>query len=293
MNRWSNNGALDRVCEPVQREQIIRIKLEVLSIDSTVVRVHPDGTGALKRPELRGVGKPYRRRDRHSREVPPGAPPAIPKPSAEAPSAADPRESPPRHLTSGSARVSSRRTTWPASTRSETPPRKYGSCRWNRYSVRSPDWILRALTGSSPAARRARLPDGSEVRQTRSGPLPKSAQFSVAFDMDMNNHPEAQKTRPRTADLTRLATERETARLAARPTWPGPPSAEPSRNAAGRHGDTPPSVTAAPSGRDRRNRSSRLSPDRWQHPALVAAGPCRRPLRSRYPLPHPQLSTTS
>ena len=52
MNRWSKNGVLDRVFEHLQRERILRIKLEVLSIDSTVVKVHPDGTGALKKTAL-------------------------------------------------------------------------------------------------------------------------------------------------------------------------------------------------------------------------------------------------
>ena len=46
-NRWSKNEVLDRVFEHLQQERILRIKLEVLSIDSTVVKVHPDGTGAL------------------------------------------------------------------------------------------------------------------------------------------------------------------------------------------------------------------------------------------------------
>ena len=46
-NRWSKNGVLDRVFEHLQQERILRIKLDVLSIDSTVVKVHPDGTGAL------------------------------------------------------------------------------------------------------------------------------------------------------------------------------------------------------------------------------------------------------
>ena len=48
MNRWSKNGVLDRVFEQLQREQIVRIKLEALSLDSTIVKVHPDGTGAKK-----------------------------------------------------------------------------------------------------------------------------------------------------------------------------------------------------------------------------------------------------
>ena len=47
MNRWSKNGVLDRVFEHLQREQIVRIKLEAVSLDSTIVKVHPDGTGAL------------------------------------------------------------------------------------------------------------------------------------------------------------------------------------------------------------------------------------------------------
>ena len=49
MNRWSKNGVLDRVFEHLQRAQLIRIKLEAVSLDSTIVKVHPDGTGALKK----------------------------------------------------------------------------------------------------------------------------------------------------------------------------------------------------------------------------------------------------
>ena len=46
MNRWSKNGVLDRVFEQLQREQIVSVKLEAVSLDSTIVKVHPDGTGA-------------------------------------------------------------------------------------------------------------------------------------------------------------------------------------------------------------------------------------------------------
>ena len=49
MNRWSKNGVLDQVFEHLQREQIVRIKLEAMSMDSTIVKVHPDGTGAPKK----------------------------------------------------------------------------------------------------------------------------------------------------------------------------------------------------------------------------------------------------
>ena len=49
MNRWSKNGVLNRVFEKLQSEQIVRIKIEAFSLDSTSVKVRPDGTGALKK----------------------------------------------------------------------------------------------------------------------------------------------------------------------------------------------------------------------------------------------------
>jgi transposase len=49
MNRWAKKGLLDRVFEQLQVEQIVRIRIEAFSIDSTSVKVHPDGTGALKK----------------------------------------------------------------------------------------------------------------------------------------------------------------------------------------------------------------------------------------------------
>ena len=51
MNRWSKSGVLDRVFALLQREQIVRIKIEAVSLDSTIVKVHPDGTGALKKTD--------------------------------------------------------------------------------------------------------------------------------------------------------------------------------------------------------------------------------------------------
>ena len=49
MSRWSRAGVIERVFERLQREQIIRIKIEAVSLDSTIIKVHPDGTGALKK----------------------------------------------------------------------------------------------------------------------------------------------------------------------------------------------------------------------------------------------------
>jgi transposase len=53
MNRWSKSGAMDRVFEKLQLEQIVRIRIEAFSLDSTSVKVHPDGTGALKKTDLK------------------------------------------------------------------------------------------------------------------------------------------------------------------------------------------------------------------------------------------------
>ena len=49
MNRWSKSGVLDRVFEQLRKEGIVEVSLDVLSLDSTTVKVHPDGTGALKK----------------------------------------------------------------------------------------------------------------------------------------------------------------------------------------------------------------------------------------------------
>ena len=64
MNRWSKSGVLDHVFEQLQREQIVRIRVEAVSLDSTTVKVHPDGMGALKKTDRKpsanhaGAGPP-------------------------------------------------------------------------------------------------------------------------------------------------------------------------------------------------------------------------------------------
>jgi len=49
MNRWSKAGVLDQVFARLQAEQILAIHIECVSLDSTTIKVHPDGTGALKK----------------------------------------------------------------------------------------------------------------------------------------------------------------------------------------------------------------------------------------------------
>lgn len=58
MNRWAKAGVLDRVFEHLQREQLVRIRVEAVSLDSTSVKVHPDGLGARKKTDRRPSANP-------------------------------------------------------------------------------------------------------------------------------------------------------------------------------------------------------------------------------------------
>src|ERR1039457_3031943 len=58
MNRWAKAGVLDRLFEQLQHQQLIRIKIEAVSLDSTIVKVHPDGTGALKKTDRKPSESP-------------------------------------------------------------------------------------------------------------------------------------------------------------------------------------------------------------------------------------------
>jgi transposase len=53
MNRWSKAGVWDRVFTRLQQEGLLQVDLRVVSLDSTIVKVHPDGTGALKKTARR------------------------------------------------------------------------------------------------------------------------------------------------------------------------------------------------------------------------------------------------
>ena len=47
MSRWAKSGVWDRVFEKLKEQ--MNIPPEALSIDSTSIKVHPDGMGALKK----------------------------------------------------------------------------------------------------------------------------------------------------------------------------------------------------------------------------------------------------
>jgi transposase len=53
-NRWSKAGVLDRVFVALQKERIIGIRVEHLSLDSTSIKLHPDAHGSPKKT----AGKP-------------------------------------------------------------------------------------------------------------------------------------------------------------------------------------------------------------------------------------------
>ncbi len=48
INQWAKSGVLQKVFEQLQQQQIIHIEIEAVSMDSTSIKVHPDGTGTLK-----------------------------------------------------------------------------------------------------------------------------------------------------------------------------------------------------------------------------------------------------
>ena len=52
------SGVLDRMFEELQKAQVVRIKIEAVSLDSTSIKVHPDGTGALKKTARKPSASP-------------------------------------------------------------------------------------------------------------------------------------------------------------------------------------------------------------------------------------------
>lgn len=53
MSRWAKGGVLDTVFERLQKHRLMHVRIEAVSLDSTIMEVHPDGTGAPKKPALR------------------------------------------------------------------------------------------------------------------------------------------------------------------------------------------------------------------------------------------------
>jgi transposase len=51
LSRWSKSGVLQEAFLCLQKTGAIRINVRIVSLDSTRVKVHPDGMGALKKEE--------------------------------------------------------------------------------------------------------------------------------------------------------------------------------------------------------------------------------------------------
>jgi transposase len=49
MMRWSKSGVLQKIFADLQQKRIIAVRIEALSLDSTIVKIHPDASGALKK----------------------------------------------------------------------------------------------------------------------------------------------------------------------------------------------------------------------------------------------------
>lgn len=49
LNRWAKRGVLQRVFAELQQDQMAFLDLDVLSLDSTIIQLHPDGSGARRK----------------------------------------------------------------------------------------------------------------------------------------------------------------------------------------------------------------------------------------------------
>lgn len=49
MRRWNKAGVLDKIFEELQRQQVVRIRIETVSQDCTSIKVHPDEAEASEK----------------------------------------------------------------------------------------------------------------------------------------------------------------------------------------------------------------------------------------------------
>ena len=58
LRRWARKGVLQKAFLLLQEKGILQISVQIISLDSTSIKVHPDGTGALKNMEGSQSGNP-------------------------------------------------------------------------------------------------------------------------------------------------------------------------------------------------------------------------------------------
>lgn len=56
-NRWSKNGTIDKIFEELQKQNIIEIRTQIVCIDSTSIKVHPNAAGARKSNGEKSIGR--------------------------------------------------------------------------------------------------------------------------------------------------------------------------------------------------------------------------------------------
>jgi len=56
-NRWSKNGTIQWIFDELQKQNIINIQSDILCLDSTSVKVHPNASGARKTSGDQSIGR--------------------------------------------------------------------------------------------------------------------------------------------------------------------------------------------------------------------------------------------
>ena len=56
-NRWSKNGTIQRIFEELQKQNVIDTQTEILCLDSTSIKLHPDAAGVKKSSGEQSIGR--------------------------------------------------------------------------------------------------------------------------------------------------------------------------------------------------------------------------------------------
>ena len=56
-NRWTKNGTTQRIFDELQKQNIIDVQSEVLCLDITSIKVHPNASGARKTSGEQSIGR--------------------------------------------------------------------------------------------------------------------------------------------------------------------------------------------------------------------------------------------
>ena len=56
-SRWTKNGTTQRIFDELQKQNIIDVQSEVLCLDSTSIKVHPNASGSRKTSGEQSIGR--------------------------------------------------------------------------------------------------------------------------------------------------------------------------------------------------------------------------------------------